>query len=59
MRLKVQLIICADDERTDPIHEVGVLEKDWQRIAQLGLTLAEAQQLLTRLQQGATRGTVR
>jgi hypothetical protein len=51
MRLKVQLVICADDGRTDTSHEVAVLEKDCQRIEQLGLTLAEAKQLLTRLQQ--------
>jgi hypothetical protein len=51
MRVKVQLVICADDEETDTIHEVAVLEKDCRRIEQLGLTLAEAKQLLTRLQQ--------
>jgi len=51
MRLKVQLVICADDERTDTIHEVAVLEKDCHRIEQLGLTLAEAKQLLTQVQQ--------
>src|SRR5262245_10015600 len=51
MRVKVQLIIGADDERTDTIHEVAVLEKDCQQIEQLGLTLAEAKQLLTQLQQ--------
>ncbi|SRR5712692_6437830 len=51
MRLKVQLVICADDGRTDTTHEVAVLEKDCQRIEQLGLTLAEAKQLLTQLQQ--------
>jgi hypothetical protein len=51
MRLKVQLVICADDGRMDTTHEVVVLEKDCQRIEQLGLTLAEAKQLLTQLQQ--------
>src|SRR5262245_4379014 len=51
MRVKVQLVICADDGRTDTIHEVAVLEKDCQRIEQLGLTLTEAKQLLSRLQQ--------
>src|SRR5215470_13207386 len=51
MRVKVQLVICADDEGTDTIHEVAVLEKDCHRLEQLGLTLAEANQLLTRLQQ--------
>jgi hypothetical protein len=50
MRLKVQLVISADDGRTDTTHEVTVLEKDCQRIEQLGLTLAEAKQLLTQLQ---------
>src|SRR2546427_696059 len=51
MRLKVQLVICADDEGKDTIHEVAVLEKDCQRIEQLGLTLAEGKQLLTQVQQ--------
>ena len=47
MRVKVQLVICADNDGTDTIHEVAVLEKDCQRLGQLGLTLAE----LTHLQQ--------
>ena len=51
MRVKVQLIICADDEPTDTIHEVAVLEKGCHRIEHLGLTLAEAKQLLAQVQQ--------
>jgi hypothetical protein len=51
MRVKVQLVICADDGGTDTIHEVAVLEKDCHRIEQLGLPLAEAKQLLTQLPQ--------
>ena len=51
MRVKVQLVICADDDGMDAIHEVAVLEKDCQRIEQLGLTLTEAKQLLSQLQQ--------
>src|SRR5713101_3456430 len=51
MRFTVQLIICANDGRSDTTHDVAVLEKDCQRIEQLGLTLAEAKQLLTQLQQ--------
>ena len=51
MRVKVQLVICADDDGMDAIHEVAVLEKDCHRIEQLGLTLTEAKQLLTQLQQ--------
>ena len=50
MRLKVQLVICADDGGTDKIHDIAVLEKDCRRIEQLGVTLAEAKQLLTQLQ---------
>src|SRR6185369_18075681 len=51
MRVKVQLVIGADDGGPDTICDVVVLEKDCQRIEQLGLTLAEAKQLLTQLQQ--------
>ncbi len=51
MRVKVQLVICADADGTDTIHDVAVLEKDCRRIEQLGLTLAEAKQLLSQLQQ--------
>jgi hypothetical protein len=51
MRLKVQLVIRADEEGTDTSHEVAVLEQDCQRLEQLGLTLAEAKELLTQLQQ--------
>src|SRR5947209_15772224 len=51
MRVKVQLVIGADDGGPETIHDVAMLEKDCQRIEQLGLTLAEAKQLLTQLQQ--------
>ncbi len=51
MRVKVQVMIRADNGGPDTIHEIAILEKDCQRIEQLGLTLAEAKQLLTQLQQ--------
>src|SRR3954447_9335363 len=51
MRVKVQVMIQADDSGPDTTHEIAILEKDCQRIEQLGLTLAEAKQLLTQLQQ--------
>jgi hypothetical protein len=51
MRLKVQLVICAEDKQPDTIHDVAVLEKDCYRLEQLGLTLSEAKRLLTQLQQ--------
>ena len=51
MKLKVQLVVCADDGREEQVHEVATLDKDCQRIEHLGLTLAEAKQLLATLQQ--------
>jgi hypothetical protein len=51
MRVKVLLVICADDGGADTIQEVAVLEKDRQQIEQLGLPLAEAKQLLSQCQQ--------
>ena len=49
--MKVQLVIGAEDGGPDTLHDVAVLEKDCQRLEQLGLTLAAAKQLLTQLQQ--------
>ena len=51
MRVKVQLVIQADDSGSDTTHDIAIFEKDCQRIEQLGLSLAEAKQLLTQLQQ--------
>jgi hypothetical protein len=50
MRFKVQLVVCAEDGQEDTVHEMSVLDKTCQRIEHLGLTLAEAKQLLTTLQ---------
>ncbi len=51
MKLKLQLVICADDGREEQMQEVATLAKDCQRIEHLGFTLMEAQQLLATLQQ--------
>jgi hypothetical protein len=51
MKLKVQLVICADDGREEQVQEVATLDKDCQRIEHLGLTLTQAKQLLATLQQ--------
>jgi hypothetical protein len=51
MKFKVQLVVCAEDGREETVQDLTVLDKDWQRIEHLGLTLAEAQQLLAMLQQ--------
>ena len=50
MRFKVQLVVCAEDGQEDTVHEISVLDKACQRIEHLGLTLAEAKQLLATLQ---------
>jgi hypothetical protein len=51
MKVKVQLVVC-DDDGQETIHtDVVVLEKACQRIEHLGLSLAEAKQLLKTLQQ--------
>ena len=51
MRFSVQLIVCTEESEAETQYEVAVLEKDYQRIEQLGLTLAEAKHLLKQLQQ--------
>jgi hypothetical protein len=51
MRVKIQLVIGANHDGPDTIYDVAVPEKGCDRIEQLGLTLAEAKQLLTQIQQ--------
>jgi hypothetical protein len=40
MKIKVQLVVCAEDGRAEQVQEVAVLDKPHQRIEHLGLTLA-------------------
>jgi uncharacterized coiled-coil protein SlyX len=51
MKIKVQLIVCAENGREEQVQEVAMVEKPHQRIEHLGFTLAEAKQLLATLQQ--------
>ena len=51
MKIKVQLIICAEDGREEQVQEVAVVEKPYQQIEHLGFTLAEAKSILKTLQQ--------
>jgi hypothetical protein len=51
MKIKVQLIVCAEDGREEHVQEVAMVEKPHQQIEHLGFTLAEAKQLLATLQQ--------
>jgi len=50
MKFAVQLVAYGEDGQEETRQEVVVLEKAYQRVEQLGLTLAEAKQLLKELQ---------
>ena len=50
MRVKLQLVMCSDDGQEETVTDVITLNKNSQRIEHLGLTLAEAKQLLSTLQ---------
>jgi hypothetical protein len=51
MKMKVRLVVCAEDGREEEVHEIAVVEKPHERIEHLGLTLAEAKAILKMLQQ--------
>jgi hypothetical protein len=51
MRVKLQLVMCNDQGDEETVTDVITLNKNQQRIEHLGLTLAEAKQLLSTLQQ--------
>jgi hypothetical protein len=50
MRVKLQLVMCSDEDHEETVTEVITLNKNHQRLEHLGLTLAEAKQLLSTLQ---------
>ena len=50
MRIKLQLVMCSDEGHEETVTDVVTLDKNNRRIEHLGLTLAEAQQLLSILQ---------
>jgi hypothetical protein len=51
MKIKVQVIVCAEDGHEEQVQEVAVVEKPYQQIEHLGFTLAEAKSILKTLQQ--------
>src|SRR5215510_6299422 len=51
MRVKLQLVLCSDEGQEETVTDVITLNKNNQRIEHLGLTMAEAKQLLSTLQQ--------
>src|SRR5262249_5069884 len=50
MRVKLQLVLCSDEGQEETVTDVITLNKNHERIEHLGLTLAEAKQLLSTLQ---------
>src|SRR5713101_6195500 len=50
MRVKLQLVMCNDKGDEETVTDLITLNKNHQRIEHLGLTLAEAKQLLSTLQ---------
>src|SRR5262249_2442714 len=50
MRVKLQLVMCSDDGQEETVTDVITLNKNNERLEPLGLTLAEAKQLLSTLQ---------
>src|SRR6266581_9137151 len=50
MHVKLQLVMCNDEGQEETVTDVITLNKNSQRIEHLGLTLAEAKQLLSTLQ---------
>src|SRR4029450_3663385 len=50
MRVQLQRVLCSDEGQEETVTDVITLNKNHQRLEQLGLTLAEAKQLLSTLQ---------
>jgi hypothetical protein len=58
LQFKLQLVVVADDDEQVSVDELVVLNKDYERLAQLGLTLAEAKALLLELQRQVLTGQI-
>ena len=50
LQFKLQLVAVSDDDEQVSIEELVVLDKDHERLEQVGLTLAEAKALLLEVQ---------
>jgi hypothetical protein len=50
LQFKLQLVVVTDDDQQVSVDELVVLGKDYERLEQVGLTLAEAKALLRQVQ---------
>lgn len=51
MQIKIQLIVPSDDDQEETLEEVVTLEKEFEHLEQLGLTLTESKNILKQIQQ--------
>ena len=58
MTFKIQLIACSEDSEEEVVQEIAELDKDFHRIEHLGLTLAEAKELLKEIQKSLVQQQV-
>ena len=57
LRFKLQFVVDADDDQQVSVDELVVLDKDYERLEQLGLTLAEAESSVPTSERGLITGT--
>ena len=48
MHIKIQLIVLSDDDQEQTLEEVVTLEKEFEHLEQIGLTLTESKTFLSR-----------
>jgi hypothetical protein len=51
MHIKIQLIVLSDDDQEQTLEEVVTLEKEFEHLEQIGLTLTESKNILKQIQQ--------
>ena len=51
MHIKIQLIVLSDDDQEQTLEEVITLEKEFEHLEQIGLTLTESKNILKQIQQ--------
>ena len=50
MQFKIQFVVITQDGEKETVEDIAVLNKDSERIEQLGLTLTESKEILKKIQ---------
>ena len=58
MKYRIQLVVADDEGQSRRLEELAVLEKGCRRMEEIGLSLAEAKQVLRNLQEAVVRDQV-